>query len=145
MNKLSSISLVPQNFPFVTSFPKVATRPDTPHSERHNYYQQNRLLINQVGWGLVRPRRKATVGESQARTFPLSLPLGSLMTLDKSFQLPEFPFPIKDRWSLSSKVQGFVTYYDLLFAFPSPSNLPTTDLVFIQSPKPKEREKQGRR
>lgn len=152
MNKLSSTSLVSQNFAFVISFPNAATRPDTPHSERHNDYQLEELLINQAGWGLIPPPippspppREATVRNLSARTLPLSLPLGSLMTPGKSFQFPEFPFPIKDRWSLSSKVQGFVTYYDLLFAFPSPPNLPTPDLLFIQSPKSKEKEKQGRR
>lgn len=67
MNKLSSISFVSQNFPFVISSRNVATSPDAPHPERPVLYQLEELLINHTGWSLIHPWGNATtVGEISA-------------------------------------------------------------------------------
>lgn len=64
MNRLSCTFLVSQNFPFVISSPKVATWPDMPHSERHNYYQLEELLISHTGWRVILSwRTAATIGK----------------------------------------------------------------------------------
>lgn len=84
-------------------------------------------------------------GDLRVRRLPLPLPRVSLVTFVKSLQLPEFPFPIKDRWSLSSEIWEFFSCPDLLFAFLSPPDLQTPILLFMQSPKRKEGKKPGRK